>query len=64
MPVKPTLHADRADESVMIMSRKDPIIEEIHAVREEMARKADYDIEKILEAARARQVAGGRCSYR
>jgi hypothetical protein len=46
----------------MIMSRKDPIIEEIHAVREEMARKADYDIEKILEAARARQVASGRQS--
>lgn len=41
------------------MSRKDPIIEEIHAVREEIARAADYDLEKMLEAARARQVASG-----
>lgn len=44
------------------MPHKDPIIEEIHAVREEIARKADYDIEKILEAARARQAASGRPS--
>ena len=42
------------------MPRKDPIIEEIHAVREKIAREADYDIEKILEAARARQAASGR----
>lgn len=42
------------------MPRKDPIIEEIHAIREEIAREADYDIERILEAARARQVASGR----
>ena len=41
------------------MSRKDPIIEEIHAVREEIARAADYDLEKILEAARQRQAAAG-----
>lgn len=41
------------------MSRKDPIIEEIHAIREELARKANYDIEKMLEAARARQKASG-----
>jgi hypothetical protein len=44
------------------MSNKDPILEEIHAVREEIAREADYDIEKILEAARARQAASGRQS--
>ena len=41
------------------MPHKDPIIEEIHAVREELAREADYDIEKLLEAARARQKASG-----
>jgi hypothetical protein len=41
------------------MSRKDPIIEEIHAVREELARQADYDLEKMVEAARARQAASG-----
>jgi hypothetical protein len=33
----------------MIMSPKDPIIEKIHAVREEIARQAGYDLEKILE---------------
>jgi hypothetical protein len=27
---------------------KDPIVEEIHAVREEIARECDYDIEKIV----------------
>jgi hypothetical protein len=41
------------------MPRKDPIIEEIHAVREEMAREADYDLDKILEAARERELASG-----
>ncbi|MFY9826731.1 MAG: hypothetical protein WAM82_35580 [Thermoanaerobaculia bacterium] len=42
------------------MSHKDPIIEEIHAVREEIARQAGYDLEKILEEARVRQAASGR----
>ena len=46
------------------MPRKDPIIEEIHAVREEIARAAGYDIERILEAARARQAASGREAVR
>jgi hypothetical protein len=41
------------------MPRKDPIVEEIHAVREEIAREADYDLERLLETARARQVASG-----
>jgi len=40
------------------MHRKDPI-EEIHAVREKLAREADYDMEKLFEAARARQAASG-----
>jgi hypothetical protein len=43
----------------MTMFRKDPIIEEIHAVREDIAREAGYDIERILDAARARQAAAG-----
>ena len=34
------------------MSRKDPIVEEIHAVRETIAREAEYDLEKMLEEAR------------
>ena len=41
------------------MPRKDPIIEEIHAVRDAIAREADYDLEKMLEAARQRQAASG-----
>ena len=41
------------------MHRKDPIIEEIHAVREEIARQADYDLDKMFEQARARQEASG-----
>lgn len=41
------------------MTRKDPIVEEIHAVREQIAREADYDLERILEAARARQAVAG-----
>jgi hypothetical protein len=46
------------------MHRKDPIIEEIHAVREELARQADYDLYKMFEAARARQAASGRKAVR
>jgi len=41
------------------MPAKDPIIEEIHSVREAIAREADYDLERMLEAARARQAASG-----
>ena len=46
------------------MPLEDPLIEEIHATREEIAREADYDLEKILEAARARQVASGQQAVR
>ena len=46
------------------MSRKDPIIEEIHAVREEIARQADYDLARMFEAARARQAASGLTAVR
>ena len=41
------------------MPRIDPILEEIHTVREEIARSAGYDLERILEAARERQAAAG-----
>ena len=40
------------------MSGRDPIIEEIYIVREKLAREADYDMEKLFEAARARQAEG------
>lgn len=41
------------------MARKDPIIEEIHAVRDDLAKAADYDLDKMLESARERQAASG-----
>jgi len=41
------------------MHRKDPILEEIYAVRERLAREAGYDMEKLFEAARLRQEASG-----
>ena len=38
----------------------DPIIKEIHAIRDEISKASDDDIRKIAEAARARQVQSGR----
>jgi hypothetical protein len=46
------------------MPRKDPIIEEIHAVRDALARAADYDLERMLESARERQAASGMKTVR
>jgi hypothetical protein len=42
------------------MRTTDPILEEIHAIREKLAKKAGFDAEKIAEAARKRQVESGR----
>ena len=42
------------------MSPSDPIIEEIHAVREAISKASDHDLQKIAEAARSRQEASGR----
>lgn len=42
------------------MQSVDPILEEIHAIREALARKAGYDAEKVAEAARKRQAESGR----
>lgn len=42
------------------MPPTDPILEEIHAVREALAQESDYDAEKIAEAARKRQAKSGR----
>ena len=38
----------------------DPIVEEIHAIREALAKASNNDLRKIAEAANARQVASGR----
>ncbi len=39
---------------------RDPIIEDIHAIREAIAKASNDDIQKIAEAARARQELSGR----
>ena len=42
------------------MPSKDRIVEEVHLVRDAIARESGYDLDRIIEAARARQRAGGR----
>lgn len=46
------------------MAEHDPIIAEIHAVREALSRASDDDIRKVAEAAKARQAESGRKSVR
>ncbi len=38
----------------------DPIVEEIHKIREALSNASDGDIRKIAQAARARQIESGR----
>ena len=42
----------------------DPIIEEIHAIRQALSKAAGDDIRKIAEAAKARQAQSGRKAVR
>ena len=42
------------------MPPADSILEEIHAIREALAKKGGYDAERIAEAARKRQAESGR----
>ncbi len=39
---------------------QDPIVEEVRAIREQLAAKFAFDIRKIVEDAQRRQAAGGR----
>ena len=41
------------------MRHKDPILEELHAVRAKLLREADYDLEKLVDALRAGELASG-----
>ena len=42
----------------------DPIIDEIHAIREALSKASGDDLRKIAEAARARQAQSGRQTVR
>lgn len=42
----------------------DPIVEEIHKIREEISKEAGDDIREIAKAAKARQAQSGRKSVR
>jgi formate-dependent phosphoribosylglycinamide formyltransferase (GAR transformylase) len=46
------------------MVEPDPIIEEIHAIREALSKLSGHDIRKIAEAAKARQATSGRIPVR
>ena len=42
------------------MRYSDPIIDEIRAVRDAIAKEYDYDIDKLAEALKAREAKSGR----
>jgi hypothetical protein len=42
------------------MHLPDPIVDEVRAARDAIAKKYDYDIERLAKAMRARQGEGGR----
>ena len=42
------------------MPTKDRTVEEVHAVRQAIAEASGHDLDRIIEAARARQAADGR----
>lgn len=44
--------------------KPDPIVEEIHTVREELSRLSGDDIRAIADAARERQILSGRPTVR
>jgi hypothetical protein len=48
------------DEASGIMKPSDPIVDEVRSAREALARQSDDNIEKIAQAARARQAQGRR----
>ena len=46
------------------MPEPDPILEELRAVRDALAKASDDDLQKIAEAARSRQKGSGREAVR
>lgn len=41
------------------MRTQDPIVDELHVIREALSDASDNDLRKIVEAARARQLSSG-----
>ncbi len=46
------------------MSQKDPIVEEVQVVREAIAKEGGYNLDRIFDAAKARQAESGRLVVR
>jgi hypothetical protein len=42
------------------MRESDPIVDEVRAIRDAIAKEFDYDIEKLADAIKAREVQSGR----
>jgi len=42
------------------MRKSDPIVDEVRAARDAIAKEFDYDIERIAQAIKAREVLSGR----
>jgi hypothetical protein len=42
------------------MQRSDPIVDEVRAARDAIAKEFDYDIDKLAQAIKAREVKSGR----
>ena len=42
------------------MEKSDPIVDEVRAARDAIAKELDYDIEKIAQAIKSREVQSGR----
>jgi hypothetical protein len=42
------------------MRGSDPIVDEVRAIRDALAKEFDYDIEKLADAIKAREVQSGR----
>jgi hypothetical protein len=42
------------------MQKSDPIVDEVRAARDAIAKEFDYDIEKLASAIKAREVQSGR----
>ena len=46
------------------MPQPDPILEELHAIRDDLAKASNHDLQRIAEAARSRQRQSGRDAVR